>query len=187
MPICRTSLAILIVSCAVTIAGCGRESVIRDGFIHTVPTVFTNSDGATIKVSTEGLLVNGEFYKAINCSNKKFNCYIYGGKVLFITPKFCYMPPENSWRIGNLSSQWKGYEYSSDSIQNHFGDGVGYIFSESQGKGIVGIAYDVKGTYHITAGENFYGNIPSDRVDDMLYFSPSGPGFLPCVKRWNKR
>jgi hypothetical protein len=187
MSICRMPLVFLITLCVVTITACSHDIVVTSNFSHTVPTIFTNSEGATIKISTEGMLVGGGFYKATDCSNEKFNCFKYDNKALFITPKFCYMPHGDSWRVGNLSSQWKGYEYSSDSIQNHFGNSVGYTFSEIKGKGIVGIAYDVEGIYHITAGENFYGNIPSERMNDMLYFSPVGPAFLPCVKAWKKR
>lgn len=189
MPIRHVLLVFLVVSCAMTVASCSREIVVTPNFTHTVPTIFTNSEGATIKVSTEGMLIGGEFYKATNCSNEKFNCFMYDNKVLFITPKFCYMPPTRNWRVGNFTAQWNGYDQNSsgDVVQTSFGNGVGYGFSEIKGKGIDSIAYDVKGVYRVAKGDMFYANIPSDRMNDMLYFSPSGPAFLPCVRAWGKK
>lgn len=189
MPIYPKLLVFLLAASALSAAGCSRDMVSPSRFTHTKPTIFTNSEDATIKVSTEGMLVGGEFYKANNCSDEKFNCYAYGGKILFITPKYCYMPPMQSWRVEGFVAQLNGYDQdtSGDVVQTSFGNGVGYGFSEIKGRGIDSIAYDVKGIYQVPSGDKFYADIPSDRMDDMLYFSPVGPAFLPCVEAWKGR
>lgn len=188
MSIYRVLKIFQIVLYVVCIYGCDRhDHGALTGFTHTVPTVFKNRNGATIKVSTEGLWLGGVFYKAHDCSNENFNCFVYGGKILFITPKLCYMPPKRSWRVGSFMVEWNGYDQGSegDVIQSNFGNGVGYGFSELKGKGIDSIAYNI-GDPHVTVGERFYADAPSWRMNDMLYFSPSGPAFLPCVKEWGK-
>ena len=179
-------LTFFVALCAAVTTGCTGQTVVRQTFTHTTPTVFKNSNGATIKVSTEGLMVGDRFYAATNCSNKKFNCYVYGSKILFITPKACFMPPSTSWRVGELAAMWNGYDQnsSSDVVQTNFGNGAGYGFSEIQGKGIGSIAYDSTGKYRVSTGEKFYANIPDDLAGDMLYFNPVGPAFMPCVKEW---
>lgn len=189
MRLCFTSFTFLVALYAAAVAGCDGETVVRQTFTHTTPTVFRNRNGATIKVSTEGLLVGGKFYAAADCSNDRFNCHVFDSKILFITPKVCFMPPMTSWHVGKLTVMWNGYDQgsSSDVVQTTFGNGVGYGFSEIQGKGIESIAYDSTGKYRIAKGEKFYANIPDDRVRDMLYFSPVGPAFMPCTKEWRPR
>lgn len=177
-------LTFLIALCAAVATGCAGQTILRQTFTHTTPTIFRNSNGATLKVSTEGLMVGDQFYAASDCSNEKFNCYVYGSKVLFITPKVCFMPPRASWRVGKAVANWNGYDQNSsgDVVQTAFGNGVGYNFSEIKGKGIESIAYDGTGRYRVKKGEKFYANIPDDRVRDMLYFDPVGPAFMPCIK-----
>lgn len=182
---CRFLSRVLIVPCVMLFAGCHNTASSRSGFRRTLPTVFTNSDGATIKISTEGMLAGGKFFAATDCSNKQFNCFIYGDRTLLITPKACFTLPVNIWRVGNHVAQYNGYDQhsSSDVVQTNFGNGAGYGFSEIEGKGINSIAYDVTGTYHAALGEYFYANIPSTQMASMLYFSPVGPAFLPCKNK----
>lgn len=174
-------LALFIV-CIASGTGCSAAVSSHSHFTRTVPTVFRNTNGATIKISTEGVLVGGRFYKSTNCSDAQYNCFTYGERVLFITPKVCFASPQKAWQVGRFVVHWYGYDPSgsSDVVQDYYGNGVGYTFSNTPGKGITAIAYDGTGSYHIAPGQNFYGNIPSKRENGMLYYSPSGPGFLPC-------
>ncbi len=179
----RLSLLLFLAASGLSLASCTAFVPSRSEFLVTSPTVFRNALGETIKISTEGMLAGGHFYKANDCSNKSFNCFIYGNKVLLIAPKFCFPTPGASWRVGQLVSHWHGYDRSADVMQNHYGYGISYVFSEVAGEGIRAFAYDVSGSYHVAPGQNFYGNIPSGKLNAMAYYAPTGPALLPCMPK----
>lgn len=152
-------------------------------FHDTLPTLFQNANGETIQVSTEGLLIDGAFYEAKDCSNDSYLCFTYGHFAAIVTRKKCYQAYQPKWVVRNIVAEVQGFEIHSAGflVMTSLNDRFAYWFSDNPGVGVITIGYDSTATFNVRAGSRFFADIPAGQAGRMMYSKLSGPDFMACV------